>query len=58
MPREAQPFDDGHDALLLAQVAEGAEHAFVELYRRRSDDVYRFAFAMAKSKTVAQDVTQ
>jgi RNA polymerase sigma-70 factor (ECF subfamily) len=53
--------DDPTDAALLARVAAGAvgaEPAFVELYRRRRDDIYRFAFAMAKSRTFAQDVTQ
>jgi len=50
--------DDGTDAALLAQAAAGAESAFVELYRRRRDDVYRFALAMAKSRSFAQDVTQ
>jgi RNA polymerase sigma-70 factor (ECF subfamily) len=55
------PTDDPADAALLAQVAAGtagAEPAFVALYRRRRDDIYRFAFAMAKSRTFAQDVTQ
>jgi RNA polymerase sigma-70 factor (ECF subfamily) len=58
MPRDTQPFDDTDDAILLGQVAEGAEQAFVAFYRRRSDDVFRFAYAMAKSSSVAQDVTQ
>jgi RNA polymerase sigma-70 factor (ECF subfamily) len=43
---------------LLADVAAGVEQAFVELYGRRHNDVYRFAFAMAKSRSFAQDVTQ
>jgi RNA polymerase sigma-70 factor (ECF subfamily) len=50
--------DDGVDARLLAEIAAGGEQAFVELYRRRQNDVYRFAFAMAKSRSFAQDVTQ
>lgn len=58
MPHNAQPFDETDDAILLGQVGEGAEEAFIALYRRRSDDVYRFAYAMAKSRSVAQDVTQ
>lgn len=52
------PPDDGIDAGLLAEIAAGGEQAFVELYRRRHSDVYRFAFAMAKSRSFAQDVTQ
>jgi RNA polymerase sigma-70 factor (ECF subfamily) len=43
---------------LLAQVAAGDESAFVALYRRRRDDVYRFAVALARSAAVAEDVTQ
>ena len=53
--------DDPPDAALLADLAAGAaraEAAFIALYRRRRDDVYRFAFAMAKSRAFAQDVTQ
>ena len=49
---------DRTDARLLAELVAGGEQAFVELYRRRHDDVYRFAFAMAKSRSFAQDVTQ
>jgi RNA polymerase sigma-70 factor, ECF subfamily len=50
--------DDRVDVRLLAEIAAGVEQAFVELYRRRHNDVYRFAFAMAKSRSFAQDVTQ
>ena len=50
--------DDRTEVRLLAEIAAGVEHAFVELYRRRHNDVYRFAFAMAKSRSFAQDVTQ
>jgi RNA polymerase sigma-70 factor (ECF subfamily) len=49
---------DRVDVRLLADVAAGVEQAFVELYGRRHNDVYRFAFAMAKSRSFAQDVTQ
>jgi RNA polymerase sigma-70 factor (ECF subfamily) len=50
--------DDAIDVRLLAEIVAGVEQAFVELYRRRHNDVYRFAFAMAKSRSFAQDVTQ
>jgi RNA polymerase sigma-70 factor (ECF subfamily) len=50
--------NDRLDVSLLADIAAGVEQAFVELYRRRHNDVYRFAFAMAKSRSFAQDVTQ
>jgi len=41
--------NDRVDVRLLAEIAAGVEQSFVELYRRRHSDVYRFAFAMAKS---------
>jgi RNA polymerase sigma-70 factor (ECF subfamily) len=50
--------DDRADVRLLAEIVAGGEQAFIELYRRRHNDVYRFAFAMAKSRSFAQDVTQ
>jgi len=50
--------DDRLEARLLAEIAAGVEQSFVELYRRRQQDVYRFAFAMARSRSFAQDVTQ
>lgn len=50
--------DDGTDARLLAAIAAGAEQAFVDLYRRRHRDIYRFALAMAKSRAFAEDATQ
>ncbi|HEY8522099.1 MAG TPA: RNA polymerase sigma factor [Gammaproteobacteria bacterium] len=49
---------DSDDAKLLRDVLAGDERAFVELYRRRRPDVYRFAFAMSRSRALAQDVTQ
>jgi len=50
--------DDRVDVRLLAEIVAGSEQAFIELYRRRHNDVYRFAFAMAKSRSFAQDVMQ
>jgi RNA polymerase sigma-70 factor (ECF subfamily) len=50
--------NDRVDVRLLAEIAAGVEQSFVELYRRRHNDVYRFAFAMVKSRSFAQDVTQ
>jgi RNA polymerase sigma-70 factor (ECF subfamily) len=50
--------DEPTDIALLAAIAAGGEDAFVELYRRRQHDVYRFAFAMARSRSFAQDVMQ
>lgn len=54
----AETDEDRIDVRLLAEIAAGAEQAFVELYRRRHLDVYRFAFAMARSRSFAQDVMQ
>src|SRR6187549_2029483 len=50
--------NDRVDMRLLAEIVAGVEQSFVELYRRRHNDVYRFALAMAKSRGFAQDVTQ
>jgi RNA polymerase sigma-70 factor (ECF subfamily) len=50
--------DDAVDAELLAEIAAGAEQAFVDLYRRRHQDVFRFALAMVRSRSFAQDVMQ
>lgn len=50
--------DERIDVRLLAEIVAGGEQAFVELYRRRHQDVYRFAFAMARSRSFAQDVMQ
>lgn len=55
---QADPSNDEVDVRLLADIVAGVEQSFVELYRRRHNDVYRFAFAMAKSRSFAQDVTQ
>jgi RNA polymerase sigma-70 factor (ECF subfamily) len=58
MTETEKTLDDRLDASLLADIVAGREQAFVDLYRRRHADVYRFAFAMAKSRSFAQDVTQ
>jgi RNA polymerase sigma-70 factor (ECF subfamily) len=58
MPDTDSPAEDRIDVRLLAEIAAGVEQAFVDLYRRRHNDVYRFAFAMAKSRSFAQDVMQ
>ena len=46
------------DEDLLLRMAGGDEESFVTLYRRRQASVYRFAFQMSGSSTVAEDVTQ
>jgi RNA polymerase sigma-70 factor (ECF subfamily) len=55
---DREPPDERTDVRLLAEIAAGGEQSFVELYRRRHHDVYRFAFAMTKSRSFAQDVMQ
>jgi RNA polymerase sigma-70 factor (ECF subfamily) len=57
MPSQT-PAQESSDAALLAAAAAGDEAAFVELYRRRRDDVYRFAYALTRSRSFAQDATQ
>ena len=52
------PAQESSDAALLAEAAAGGEAAFVELYHRRRDDVYRFAYALTRSRSFAQDATQ
>ena len=52
------PAEESSDAALLAEAAAGGEAAFIELYRRRRDDVYRFAYALTRSRSFAQDATQ
>src|SRR5215468_6713260 len=46
---------ESSDAALLQEAAAGGHAAFVELYRRRRDDVYRFAYALTRSRSCAQD---
>jgi RNA polymerase sigma-70 factor (ECF subfamily) len=57
MPSQT-PAQESSDAALLAAAAAGGDAAFVELYRRRRDDVYRFAYALTRSRSFAQDATQ
>ena len=45
------------DESLLEATAEGEEEAFVEIYRRYRERVYRFAYHMSGSATAAEDVT-
>ena len=50
--------DDAADERWIAGVTTGDDDAFIALYRHRRDDVYRFAFAMTRSRSFAQDTTQ
>jgi RNA polymerase sigma-70 factor (ECF subfamily) len=52
------PSDESPDEQLLQQIAAGNEQAFVLLFRRRRNEVYRFALHMTASKATAEDVTQ
>jgi RNA polymerase sigma-70 factor (ECF subfamily) len=47
----------GTDAELLRATAAGDEEAFLEIYRRHRDRVYRFACRMTGSTDAARDVT-
>lgn len=46
------------DVELLQLIVAGSEDAFVTLYRRHANRVYRFALQMSGSATIAEDVTQ
>ena len=46
------------DAELLEATSSGDENAFLEIYRRHRDRVYRFAYRMTGSAEAARDVTQ
>ena len=46
------------DFELLRSMLAGDEEALALLYRRRQGGIYRFAFQMSGSKTIAEDVTQ
>ena len=50
--------EEPDDAALVRRIVDGDEPAFVQLYRRRSRGVYRFALQMSGSATTAEEVTQ
>lgn len=51
-------FETTSDEDLLRRSAGGDQEAFLALYRRRQGALYRFAFNMSGSTTVAEEVTQ
>ncbi|HEX7296902.1 MAG TPA: sigma-70 family RNA polymerase sigma factor [Pyrinomonadaceae bacterium] len=50
--------DERDDNELLRSMLAGDEDALVILYRRRQGSIYRFAYQMSGSVTLAEDVTQ
>lgn len=46
------------DSQLVGLMLGGDKEAFAELYRRRQQDVYRFALHMSGARELAEDVTQ
>src|SRR5689334_21678159 len=52
------PLDPTADYALLARMKHGDEDAFVALYRRHKDAVYRFALMYCGAAAQAADVTQ
>src|SRR5258708_30183813 len=52
-PQDVQP-----ELALLARMKRGEEEAFVQLYRRHKDAVYRLALLYSGSGAHAADVTQ
>ena len=54
----ATPNDDTPDEQLVQHIAAGNEPSFVVLFRRRRDQVFRFAMHMTASTSAAEDITQ
>ena len=52
------PWNMQPELTLFARMRQGDEEAFVELYRRHKDSVYRFALLRTGSAAQAADVTQ
>ena len=52
------PTDTKAELALLTRMKQGDESAFVALYRKHRDAVYRFALLYAGSPAIAADVTQ
>jgi RNA polymerase sigma-70 factor (ECF subfamily) len=52
------PHDPHAENALLARMKQGDEAAFVALYRRHRDAIYRFALLYCGSSATAADVTQ
>ena len=53
-----KPLSELNDAELLRSMMDGNEEALGALYERRQGAVFRFAWQMSGSQTVAEDVTQ
>ncbi len=51
------PLEERADEDLLRATAEGEEDAFLQIYRRYRDRVYRYAYRMTGSADAASDVT-
>ena len=54
----AQKTNEHSDDELFRQMKAGDESAFIALYRRWRDGIYRFALRLSGSETAAEDVTQ
>jgi RNA polymerase sigma-70 factor (ECF subfamily) len=52
------PTPSPSDAELLRLAVAGDEQAFLDLYRRLKNGIFRYAFYMTNSKPVAEEVTQ
>jgi RNA polymerase sigma-70 factor, ECF subfamily len=53
-----KPKEEQNDCELLQSMLAGDEEALVVLYRRRQGGIFRFAYQMSGSATLAEDVTQ
>jgi RNA polymerase sigma-70 factor, ECF subfamily len=46
------------DSELVKRMQEGDEEAFLQIYRRLHQDIFRFVLQMSGSRSIAEDVTQ
>jgi RNA polymerase sigma-70 factor, ECF subfamily len=51
-------FDNESDAVLLKRALTGDENAFLALYQRLKGGIFRYAYYMTNSQTVAEEVVQ
>jgi len=51
-------FENCSDAVLLRRAFAGEEAAFLALYEKLKDGIFRYAFYMTNSRTAAEEVTQ
>ena len=53
-----EKFDNGSDAVMLRRALAGDENAFLTLYEHLKSTIFRYAYYMTNSPTVAEEVVQ